>query len=220
MRDALHGVPHVTGDLVILGAQSGQPQRQLHRHLRDEEPPLGRPPGPRHLLGRRQQGRRVCPDRPDLRGDSSIVGESNGSLYTLEHQWRVLVANVGTCAVTGNSTCLITFKSKRREALDMNLSESKRAVRLFDAAVRVYVSVLLLLFQGLRSTLKKKADKSRKGPVVLSTQWYIDQAAYLMMLENLVQTFLGLKKVTEDVFSSGPNRASLRSMTTLPVDLP
>ena len=80
----------------------------------------------------------------------------------------------------------------------------KRAVRLFDAAERVYVSVLLPLFQGLRSTLmekkEKKATKSWKGSVIGSTPWYIDQAAYRMNLENPVQTFLGLKEAIEDVF--------------------
>ena len=34
------------------------------------------------------------------------------------------------------------------EALDMEFSEFKRAVLQFDAAERVYVSVLLPIFQG------------------------------------------------------------------------
>ena len=46
----------------------------------------------------------------------------------------------------------------------------------------------------------QKAAKSRKGSVVGGTPWYIDQAGYLMKLENLVQTFLGLKEAIEDVF--------------------
>ena len=41
-----------------------------------------------------------------------IVGESNGSLFTLEHQRRVLLSNMGTCAVTGNSTCPSPSKAK------------------------------------------------------------------------------------------------------------
>ena len=44
----------------------------------------------------------------------------------------------------------------------MNLSESKRAVRLFDGAERVYVSVLLPLFQGLHATLMMEKPTSRR----------------------------------------------------------
>ena len=51
-------------------------------------------------------------------GSHGIVSESNGSLYSIKHQQRVILANVVTCALTGNSTCLITFKNKKREALD------------------------------------------------------------------------------------------------------
>ena len=83
----------------------------------------------------------------------------------------------------------------------MTISEFKRAVLQFDAPERVYVSVLLPPFQGLRSTLtEKKATKSRNGSIVWSTPWFVDQVAYLMKLENPVQTFLGLKEATEDVF--------------------
>ena len=85
------------------------------------------------------------------------------ALYTLEHQRRVLLANIGTCAVTGDSTCHITFKNKKREALDLIVSEFKSAVRQFDAAERVYVSVPLPPFHGLRSVLMgKKATKSSR----------------------------------------------------------
>ena len=123
------------------------------------------------------------------------------ALYTLEHQRRVLLANVGTCTVTGDSSCLITFKNKKREALDLIVSEFKSAVRQFDAAERVYVSVPLPPFHGLHSMLmEKKETRSRKGSVVWNTPWYIDQAAYHMKLKNPVQTFLGLKEMTEDVF--------------------
>ena len=45
----------------------------------------------------------------------------------------------------------------------------------------------------------EKATKSRKGSVVGSTPWFINQAGYLMKLENPAQRFLGLE-ATEDVF--------------------
>ena len=61
-------------------------------------------------------------------GYHGIVGESNGSVYSPEHQQRVLLVNVGTCALTGNSTCLITFTNKKSEALDLIFLERKRAV--------------------------------------------------------------------------------------------
>ena len=61
-------------------------------------------------------------------GYHGILGESNGSVYSPEHQPLVLLANVGTCALTGNSTCLITFANKKSEALDMIFLEIKRAV--------------------------------------------------------------------------------------------
>ena len=48
-------------------------------------------------------------------GYHGIIGESNGSVYSPEHQPLVLLANVGTCAQTGNTTYLITFTNKKRK---------------------------------------------------------------------------------------------------------
>ena len=44
--------------------------------------------------------------RPGYHG---IVGESDRSLHSLDHQQRVLLANAVTGALTGNQTCHITF---------------------------------------------------------------------------------------------------------------
>ena len=60
---------------------------------------------------------------------------------------QVLLVNVGTCAVTRNSTCLITFKNKKRDAIDITISEFTYADRQFATSEDVYVSVLLQLYR-------------------------------------------------------------------------
>ena len=110
------------------------------------------------------------------------------------------------------------LQKQQARGAELIFSEFKRAVRQFGDAERVYVSVPLPPFQGFHLKLmEKKMAKSQKGSVVGSTPWCIDQATYLMKLENPVQRFLGLEAKVTSFSSLTVQRDDRRP--TIPFDL-